>query len=586
MTDPSLQNKADLSPILSDQPAKDDFLDFDSYVQALYDSVVDDDTTTPLTLGIFGRWGTGKTTLMGMLESKLTERGAITIWFNAWQYSKEDELWAAFLQSLINKVQGKLGFFQRWIFSSSLLLRRIHWRDIPGALIEFLARAIIIILPLLLINPLTGTLQQAGQAIAQFGGRIVAGGLAVWLVVKPLLEAIQENITIDFSNFKQESDYQKHIAFLDKFREHFADIVASLPHANDKRLVVFIDDLDRCPSERILQVLDAVKLFVDIPGCVFVLGLDADIVQQAVKSKYNSDPLAQKEYLGKIVQLPFRLPPLARRHMENLLVGLQLDLPDSRCSQIFVVGLNANPRELKRAINIFSLLWNLVQARQELLVNIKPVRLAKVVVIQHGYPELHRLLQQRPDLLVELERYFRQEQEYASSIAKYPKKGLTEQRSEQYITSQLLQIITEQFNEEELRNLCFYLEVDYENLAATGKAGKARELILYLERQGRIPDLISEIQRIRPHSLPNDIIPKGTLMSVNDESFTPPSKPEILEPFIENDRLRRMMLLNDPSKVNDVCNFIPLDPADIEEYFTLTSRTETPSVEDSESVPA
>ena len=199
-----------------------------------------------------------------------------------------------------------------------LLYRRIKWRDIPSITLQYLLRVIIVIVPLILVDPTTQTLQPEGQAIAQLGGTIISAGLAIWLVVRPFVESIQQNITIDFSAFKQESDFRKHIAFLDKFRDHFADIVSSLPQTNNKRLVVFIDDLDRCSADRILQVLDAVKLFVDISGCVFIVGLDVDIVQKAVEKKYQDDPLAQKEYLGKIVQLPFRLPLLNRKQMTNL----------------------------------------------------------------------------------------------------------------------------------------------------------------------------------------------------------------------------------------------------------------------------
>ncbi len=110
--------------------------------------------------------------------------------------------------------------------------------------------------------------------------------------------------------------------------------------------------MDRCPPERILQVLDAIKLFLDIPGCIFILGLDVEIVQKAVANNYKDDLTAQREYLGKIVQLPFQLPPLTYNKMKVFLQELPLNLPDERCREVFVAGLSKNPREVKRAINI------------------------------------------------------------------------------------------------------------------------------------------------------------------------------------------------------------------------------------------
>jgi len=396
-----------LSPILDDQPASEDYLDFRSYVRALKELIIHSSTKTPLTLGIFGRWGTGKTTLMRMLEKELKSADIATVWFNAWQYGNEDELWAAFLQSILNKMQADLGLLRKLSFKLDLLLKRIEWRNAPGVIVEYLFRVVVVLIPLLVIDPVSQEIQPAARPLLQAGGSVVAAGLAVWIVIRPLVNAVRENVSIDLSALRQMSNYREHIAFLDRFREHFADVVQSLPQAGDKRLAVFIDDLDRCAPERTLQVLDAIKVFVDIRGCVYILGLDVDVVRKAIATKYEGDPVAQREYLGKIIQLPFQLPPLTREEMQEFLQQLALELPDTRCHEVFVTGLVVNPREVKRTINIFSLLWNLAAKREELAGLIKPVRLAKVVVIQHSYPELHKVLQQQPGLLVQLERFFR-----------------------------------------------------------------------------------------------------------------------------------------------------------------------------------
>ena len=171
-------------------------------------------------------------------------------------------------------------------------------------------------------------------------------------------------------------------------------------------MAVFIEDLDRCSPEQAIQVLDAIKMFVDIPGCVYILGLDVDVVQKAVASKYVDDPTAQRDYIAKIIQIPFQLPPLTRTEMRMFLENLKLDLPNRLCNDVFVTGLVENPRELKRTINIFSLLWNLAGKREELANNIAPVQLSKIVVIQQAFPDLHKVLQQKPHLLVELEKFF------------------------------------------------------------------------------------------------------------------------------------------------------------------------------------
>jgi predicted KAP-like P-loop ATPase len=83
--------------IPSDQPADEDRLDFDPYAQTLADMVADPDTGTPLTIGVFGGWGRGKTSLMRMVRRRLEATGESelptrTVWFNAWLYNREEAL--------------------------------------------------------------------------------------------------------------------------------------------------------------------------------------------------------------------------------------------------------------------------------------------------------------------------------------------------------------------------------------------------------------------------------------------------------------------------------------------------------------
>ena len=89
-----------LLSILSDQPADEDRLDFGPYAQTLADVVADPDTDTPLTIGVFGGWGRGKTSLMRMVRRRLeataeSEFPVRTVWFNAWLYNREEALWRA-----------------------------------------------------------------------------------------------------------------------------------------------------------------------------------------------------------------------------------------------------------------------------------------------------------------------------------------------------------------------------------------------------------------------------------------------------------------------------------------------------------
>jgi predicted KAP-like P-loop ATPase len=104
-----MSDQKSFPPILDDLPTGQDALDFRPYVDALAGILLDPATRTPLTLGVFGSWGSGKTSLMRMLQAKMTGgqgQGTTiahrTVWFNAWKYNQEDALWRALLLSLLD----------------------------------------------------------------------------------------------------------------------------------------------------------------------------------------------------------------------------------------------------------------------------------------------------------------------------------------------------------------------------------------------------------------------------------------------------------------------------------------------------
>ena len=133
--------------ILGDSPTTEDGLGFDPYVNILLEAINNFDTASPLTIGIHGSWGSGKTSLMIMLEKRFEDDNSVkTIWFNAWRYSKEDIIWRAFIMKLLYK----LSVFQK--------LKEADWPKVFGELIK----------PFFSSNPNLGDIKEAfsyGQRI-------------------------------------------------------------------------------------------------------------------------------------------------------------------------------------------------------------------------------------------------------------------------------------------------------------------------------------------------------------------------------------------------------------------------------------
>ena len=111
---------------INDQPAQEDTLNVLRYSQAIKDMILKSEYSPPTYYGNIRGLGMGKTTLMGILRKALQKEGLATIWFDAWYYNQE-ELWAAFLHSVLNQVGEDLPFSTKLFYYISLLFHRIHW---------------------------------------------------------------------------------------------------------------------------------------------------------------------------------------------------------------------------------------------------------------------------------------------------------------------------------------------------------------------------------------------------------------------------------------------------------------------------
>lgn len=411
---------------LSDQPAPKDLLDFKPYTNSLVDIIRDPNTKGPLVIGLFGSWGSGKTSLMQFVRKELknskpsqddeavdakppASNGFRSVWFDAWKYDKEDALWRALLMRVIDSLRVWEGDEETTPdeLKSDIerleqrLYRDVEWEEKGGLTVDWpeLGKGAAKGAVKLALNCLPGvsTLTEAFAAVKKgLGGGEDADGL---------FDAFQRDVV---------SHHQAQLRSLEQFQDQFGDLVAKHIVEKNERLVVFVDDLDRCLPEKAIEVLEAIKLFLDVEGCIFVLGLDHDVITRGIEVKYRDfvieehDGAAQRRrllvkgaaYLEKIIQLPFRLPPIESTAIQGYVEELA-SFEDPRCAKVFGKGLETNPRKVKRAINIFLFLSNLARHRPKLAIS--PVRLAKIVVIYHSHTELYDRLRRNPSLLRDIE---------------------------------------------------------------------------------------------------------------------------------------------------------------------------------------
>ncbi|MDP8222119.1 MAG: SUMF1/EgtB/PvdO family nonheme iron enzyme [Candidatus Lernaella stagnicola] len=189
-------------------------------------------------------------------------------------------------------------------------------------------------------------------------------------------------------------------------------------NAKDLRIVVCIDDLDRCLPERAIELLEGIKVFLDLPGFYFIIGVDERVIRAGILVRYkdfafdekSEIPVNPREYLEKIIQIPIRLPPPEISRMLELIRSHAAE--DSRlaryCEMIAEV-MERKPRACKMAVNLISVNLALAEARKkaDASFDYQPDLLAKWTLLQfHAHRELIATAEKWPLLLYHLQEYY------------------------------------------------------------------------------------------------------------------------------------------------------------------------------------
>ena len=113
-------------------------------------------------------------------------------------------------------------------------------------------------------------------------------------MVKPIVEKANEVVDVNVDDLLKYGTYDEQVSELMQLQDRFADIVQKFQKQENLHcLLVFVDDLDRCTPDKIADLLEAIKMFASVKYCVFVLGIDYDIVLDAVAKRYDFDESAQ-----------------------------------------------------------------------------------------------------------------------------------------------------------------------------------------------------------------------------------------------------------------------------------------------------
>ncbi|RZN38032.1 MAG: hypothetical protein EF813_05290 [Methanosarcinales archaeon] len=333
--------------IFGDSPTIEDGLGFDDYANILLELIGNFDAESPLTIGIHGRWGSGKTSLMKMLEKRFKDdKNVKTVWFNAWAYGNEP-IGLALLQQILNEFQ----------------------KD--------------------------EKLKDKGKNLIENVGKL---GIDAFL---------RKTTTITLK--EAEDLFKSRIEIKNTLRDDFKNVINECLQDRE-RLVVFIDDLDRCLPEKTIEILEVIKLFLDVPKCIFVIGVEKEVIKKGIEVRYKSKeqelPISGQDYIEKIIQIPFVLPPIREADMAAFIEKLGIGEREKGYVTIVAKYTGCNPRKVKLFLNVLRIRRAIAERTGG---EIEPDLFAKLFVFEYVFLEFYENLvkYKDQDILCTLERLAR-----------------------------------------------------------------------------------------------------------------------------------------------------------------------------------
>jgi predicted KAP-like P-loop ATPase len=307
----------------SDNESKEDLLGFHYLAQAVI-SIVKNETLLPATVGVFGDWGGGKSTLIEIVRTKLTTdaekvAGTVVLSFNGWLFEGYEGAKTALMGTILEELGEHETFKNKATEKGKKLLKSLFRR----------------------VDWMKATLGVGKLAGAHFTGP--AAPLVFLAGAHDLASVVNEVITyaakVDPEKLKdylkdekkgEDKDEAETRRQIQNFRRDFEEL---LKESSITRLVITIDDLDRCSPDTIIPTLEAIKLFLFVPRTAFIIGADEELIRYAVRRRFPELPGDRREvgrdYLEKLIQFPIRIPALGRAEVESYMGLLFVTASDS-----------------------------------------------------------------------------------------------------------------------------------------------------------------------------------------------------------------------------------------------------------------
>lgn len=314
--------------ILSDNETKVDLLNNEAIAKTII-TLLRERPDNPVTIGVHGDWGAGKSSILEMIEATLDDdKKVLCIKFNGWRFQGFEDAKIALIEGIVTGLIEKRPALTKASSAVKETFKRINWLKVARKLGGLALTATTGIPDPDLIAP-------------------VISAMKGWMA-NPSELVTKENIglvTTELSGLIEAKE-SKHVPEeIQEFRKAFDDL---LKEAKIDQLIVLVDDLDRCLPDTAIETLEAIRLFVFTERTAFVVAADEAMIEYAVRKHFPELPETTgprdyaRNYLEKLIQIPFRIPALGetetRIYVALLLIGDSLGDDDKDFQKLISVA--------------------------------------------------------------------------------------------------------------------------------------------------------------------------------------------------------------------------------------------------------
>lgn len=300
----------------ADNETTQDFLNYEVHANLIKEYVTSP-KLLPLTIGVFGDWGSGKSSIMKILEDKLkNDEKVLTIYFNSWLFESYEDAKVSLLENILLELSKNQTLNEKAKKNLLSLMSKVDYMKLAKDGIKKYGKNVVDII-----------------ATGGIGTAIEAGFSMLNTDKIEKLATANDSILDEYIKNEQGNTAKSTIK---TFRNEFEELISDTKFDS---VVIFVDDLDRCMPERVIDTLEAIKLFLSVQNTAFVIGADERIIKHSISMHLqlhtfnnNSEYLQNTQqivtdYIEKLIQIPYRIPKLSASEIEsynNLLFGLNL----------------------------------------------------------------------------------------------------------------------------------------------------------------------------------------------------------------------------------------------------------------------